>query len=159
MREWRETRRRNRQRREVIAKHAKKTGVAPESSSADTPPRADQGEPAPTRKAEPAPEPEPEPARGRRRPRPRRVVTPPLPLPEPESTARGPVERKLGGFTLPPHALLDPPRTERKVDERELMEARACSRRSAASSRWRAPSCRSTRARWSPPTSSSPTPA
>jgi DNA segregation ATPase FtsK/SpoIIIE, S-DNA-T family len=124
MREWRETRRRNRQRREVIAKHARKTGVAPEAIEAETPAAAPTklSRPA-TRAPAPAPAPEPEPARGRASVRDRaKVVTPPLPLPEPESTARGPIERKLGGFTLPPHALLDPPRTERKVDERELME-------------------------------------
>src|SRR5688500_85254 len=44
---------------------------------------------------------------------------PPLPLPEPE---KAPVERRKGAFTLPPNALLDAPRTERKIDERELMD-------------------------------------
>jgi len=43
----------------------------------------------------------------------------PLPLAEPE---RAPVERKRGAFTLPPNALLDAPRTEHKIDERELMD-------------------------------------
>ncbi|HYT69465.1 MAG TPA: DNA translocase FtsK 4TM domain-containing protein [Vicinamibacterales bacterium] len=42
-----------------------------------------------------------------------------LPLPEPE---KAPVERKKGAFTLPPNALLDAPKTERKIDERELMD-------------------------------------
>jgi DNA segregation ATPase FtsK/SpoIIIE, S-DNA-T family len=42
---------------------------------------------------------------------------PALPLPEPEK-----VERKKGAFTLPPHALLDAPKGERKIDERELMD-------------------------------------
>jgi len=40
-------------------------------------------------------------------------------LPEPE---KAPAERKKGAFTLPPHALLDAPKGERKVDERELMD-------------------------------------
>jgi S-DNA-T family DNA segregation ATPase FtsK/SpoIIIE len=44
---------------------------------------------------------------------------PSLPLPDPDKT---PIERKKGGFTLPPNALLDAPKTERKVDERELMD-------------------------------------
>jgi S-DNA-T family DNA segregation ATPase FtsK/SpoIIIE len=44
---------------------------------------------------------------------------PTLPLPDPEKT---PIERRKGGFTLPPNALLDAPKTERKVDERELMD-------------------------------------
>jgi S-DNA-T family DNA segregation ATPase FtsK/SpoIIIE len=44
---------------------------------------------------------------------------PSLPLPEPE---KAPVERKKGAFTLPPNALLDAPKAERKIDERELMD-------------------------------------
>jgi S-DNA-T family DNA segregation ATPase FtsK/SpoIIIE len=48
------------------------------------------------------------------------VPTPaPLPLPEPEKL---PAERKKGAYTFPPMALLDAPKTERKIDERELME-------------------------------------
>jgi S-DNA-T family DNA segregation ATPase FtsK/SpoIIIE len=47
------------------------------------------------------------------------AVTPPLPLPEPEKL---PAERKKGAYTFPPLALLDAPKTERKIDERELME-------------------------------------
>ena len=48
------------------------------------------------------------------------VPTPaPLPLPEPEKL---PAERKKGAYTFPPLALLDAPKTERKIDERELME-------------------------------------
>ena len=37
--------------------------------------------------------------------------------------SRGPAERRLSGYTLPPLSLLDPPKTERKIDERELMES------------------------------------
>jgi DNA segregation ATPase FtsK/SpoIIIE, S-DNA-T family len=44
---------------------------------------------------------------------------PALPLPDPE---KAPAERKKGAFTLPPHALLDAPKGERKIDERELMD-------------------------------------
>jgi DNA segregation ATPase FtsK/SpoIIIE, S-DNA-T family len=48
------------------------------------------------------------------------VPTPaPLPLPEPEKL---PVERKRGEYAYPPMALLDSPKAERKIDERELME-------------------------------------
>ena len=48
------------------------------------------------------------------------VPTPaPLPLPEPEKL---PAERKKGAYGFPPLALLDAPKTERKIDERELME-------------------------------------
>ena len=46
-------------------------------------------------------------------------VAAPLPLPEPEKV---PAERKKGAYTFPPLALLDAPKTERKIDERELME-------------------------------------
>ena len=49
----------------------------------------------------------------------RMPVPTPLPLPEPEKL---PVERKKGAYTFPPLALLDAPKTERKIDERELME-------------------------------------
>ena len=44
---------------------------------------------------------------------------PMLPLPEPD---KAPAERKRGAYTPPPLALLDSPKGERKIDERELME-------------------------------------
>ena len=44
---------------------------------------------------------------------------PTLPLPEPEKL---PAERKRGAYVEPPLALLDAPKGERKVDERELMD-------------------------------------
>jgi DNA segregation ATPase FtsK/SpoIIIE, S-DNA-T family len=46
-------------------------------------------------------------------------IEPSLPLPEPEKL---PAERRRGTYVEPPLALLDAPRGERKVDERELME-------------------------------------
>jgi S-DNA-T family DNA segregation ATPase FtsK/SpoIIIE len=57
-------------------------------------------------------------------PRPPRVSmpTPPLPLPDAEPF-KGPAERRKGEYNLPPAALLDSPRTERKIDERELMDS------------------------------------
>lgn len=42
-----------------------------------------------------------------------------LPLSDPD--VQSPVERKRGGFALPPLSLLDPPPVVRKFDERELM--------------------------------------
>ncbi len=54
-----------------------------------------------------------------KRPAPLAVKEPPLPLPEPEKL---PAERKKGAFTLPPNALLDAPKAERKIDERQLMD-------------------------------------
>ncbi|MGH9161070.1 MAG: DNA translocase FtsK, partial [Vicinamibacteraceae bacterium] len=52
-----------------------------------------------------------------------RITTPPLPLSEPEPLSKAPAERRKGDFTPPPLALLDSPPEERKIDERELMEA------------------------------------
>ena len=46
-------------------------------------------------------------------------LEPTLPLAEPEKV---PAERKRGSYVEPPLALLDAPKGERKVDERELME-------------------------------------
>jgi S-DNA-T family DNA segregation ATPase FtsK/SpoIIIE len=50
-------------------------------------------------------------------PPPVRENEPSLPLSEPEK-----VERRKGAYTLPPNALLDAPKGERKIDERELMD-------------------------------------
>ena len=60
------------------------------------------------------------------RPKPPVRVSPtptPTSLPEHESELKAPAERKAGGYTLPPLALLDPAQAERKVDERELMDS------------------------------------
>ena len=42
---------------------------------------------------------------------------------DPEPTVKAPAERRKGEFTLPPLALLDAAKAERKVDERELMDS------------------------------------
>ena len=99
LREWRENRRREQQRREVILKHARKTGVAPEEVKAERP-----LPPKPVRDRKPAP-PEPVEAPAPVREARTRVVTPPLPLEEIPS--RAPIERKLGGFTAPPSVIVD----------------------------------------------------
>ena len=70
--------------------------------------------------------PRPTPRAGRRAPRRRsspasRPTTPSL-LPEPEPP-KAPAQRKQGAFTLPPPSLLDAPKAERKIDERELMDS------------------------------------
>jgi S-DNA-T family DNA segregation ATPase FtsK/SpoIIIE len=54
-----------------------------------------------------------------KRPAPQMAAKEPTLLPEPD---KAPVERKKGAFTLPPYALLDAAKAERKVDERELMD-------------------------------------
>ena len=159
--EWREERRRERQRRDVIAKHTKKGTVpaavlaasaeaAPRPKKRDT--RAAEAEPVEPRPAKPsrsltekvarafrrggddeesAPEialpAEPAPAFGSAKsfapPRAPRVNLPtPLPLSDPEPTTKAPAERRKGDYTLPPLALLDAAKAERKIDERELMD-------------------------------------
>ncbi len=135
-RAWREERRREAERREVIAKHTKKNGAA---SAADARAAVAAGRAArkererPVEEVEDEPEVEAPPVPRRRQaaeppamaPSTReraRVVTPALPLDEIDATSRTPVERRMGGFTLPPMSLLDAPKAERKIDERELME-------------------------------------
>jgi S-DNA-T family DNA segregation ATPase FtsK/SpoIIIE len=135
---WREERRREAERREVIAKHTKKNGPAaasearaaiaagraarkererPAVDEIDDEPEIDAPPPPPRRRqAAEAPAVGPS-ARERAR-----VVTPALPLDDVDPTSRTPVERRMSGFTLPPMSLLDAPKAERKIDERELME-------------------------------------
>jgi S-DNA-T family DNA segregation ATPase FtsK/SpoIIIE len=127
VREWRAERERARQRREVLAKHGKKDVPEPvrtpkvarvERPPAPQPPlrppaRDDEdddervaGSSAPPVVQKKAP--------------PRLPASQPLPLPEPERT---PAERRMSGFMLPPLTLLDPPKAEQKIDERELMDS------------------------------------
>jgi len=51
----------------------------------------------------------------------KRPEAPPLPLPEPEPLKT--TAQRRGQYTLPPLTLLDAPKGERKIDERELMES------------------------------------
>src|SRR5678815_3793660 len=51
----------------------------------------------------------------------KRLEAPPLPLPEPEPLKT--TAQRRGQYTLPPLTLLDAPKGERKIDERELMES------------------------------------
>ena len=135
MRERAEERRKAQRRLEVIAKHVKKGTAPPEllqaaQDRAARPDPAVRPRSAPPRVAEDEDEPELS-----SRPSGPRVTPPvvqkrtkpplasPLPLPDPEPLGRGLAERRLSGYTLPPPALLDPPKAERKVDERELMES------------------------------------
>ncbi|MEO8258402.1 MAG: DNA translocase FtsK [Acidobacteriota bacterium] len=129
-REWREERRRDQQRREVIAKHTKKGAPAPLVralvSGADNPPprrpAAGRGDSDEAGSGVPKP-----PAAGPRSFAPAKppqvtMPAPPLPLLDPESQAKAPAERRKGEFVLPPAALLDAPKTVGKIDERELMD-------------------------------------
>ena len=162
-REWREERRREKQRRDVIAKHVKKGTPLPAfaTASAGTPEintpganRSPKGSRAPSddgargvNRAERDERQEDEDDDENRPWRPAsaglqsratdirlkadatkadatkpKVAMPPLPLPDPEPIAKAPAERRKGDYTLPPLALLDAPKMQRKFDERELME-------------------------------------
>jgi S-DNA-T family DNA segregation ATPase FtsK/SpoIIIE len=119
--EWREGRRREQQRREVIAKHTRKGAVPP---AAEVKPIVAVAA-APPEKAPPPRTAEA--AFGSQKsfapPKPPKVTMPSATLPlDLEPTAKAPAERRKGEFTLPPAALLDAAKTERKIDERELMD-------------------------------------
>ena len=129
--ERREEKRREKQRQEILKKHIGKESKDLSKESKELPRTVAKelpNEPEPVRKpsktaavvtaaanalkaaaSRPTPPPIKRPA----------MVDPPLPLPEPE---RAPAERRKGAFTLPPAALLDAPKGERKIDERQLME-------------------------------------
>jgi S-DNA-T family DNA segregation ATPase FtsK/SpoIIIE len=107
--EWWEARRREKERRDVIAKRAKK--ASPEEPKG----KADERVPAVAAIGAPKP---------LVPPRPPKVTVPAtasLPLAGAEATTRG-ADRKKGEYTLPPLALLDASKSERKIDERELMD-------------------------------------
>jgi S-DNA-T family DNA segregation ATPase FtsK/SpoIIIE len=124
--QWREERRKARARREVLEKYGKKdTAVVarPEPRKTAKIEPFDSQSPNVVRqslaqdKRPSAPEETPAPV-VQKRPAAKTPIAPSLPLPEPER-----VERKLGTYTLPPVSLLDAAKAERKIDERELMDA------------------------------------
>jgi S-DNA-T family DNA segregation ATPase FtsK/SpoIIIE len=127
LRAWLERRRKDQARREVIAKHAKPVVAGPKPGR---PLAIDSDEPTPRpfdgAQGRPARPSEPEAAGPQTRQAPavvarKRAETPaPLPLAD---EPRAPAQRKRGAFTLPPVSLLDAPKAERKIDERELMDA------------------------------------
>ena len=127
-RNWREDRRREKQRRDVIAKHTRKGSPPPEikAPAAAALPSAEPSKPARRRDQTDevdAPVRAPVFGSGRSLPPPTvNMPAPLLPLPDPKPLARAPAERRKGEYALPPLALLDAPRTERKIDERELMD-------------------------------------
>jgi S-DNA-T family DNA segregation ATPase FtsK/SpoIIIE len=112
---WLDERRRSRQRKLLAEKQAKKSEkAAPVVSGFKKAAEEASLRPAPTVEAPPE---ERRAAVLARRAKPE-PANPPLPLPEPEP--RQP--KRPGAFTVPPLSLLDAPKTERKIDERELME-------------------------------------
>ncbi|WP_396626017.1 DNA translocase FtsK [Luteitalea sp.] len=143
-----EARRREEQRRDVMKKRLPnaspedidrliqdkaRPAAAPAPTVDDAPAPAPAAEAA-ARRARPRPGPTPAPPMAAAGPDPNRVVKdlPPIrpkvparptPMSIEEPELKAPAERKAGAYTLPPLALLDPPQAERKVDERELMDA------------------------------------
>jgi len=133
---WREERRREKERQQIVDKHVQKAGreKAPEiatkaagaaaslkaarQSLRPTDDDADEDEevlfPIPAARAAVK-----APAIRRSAPMP---VTPSLPLGERE-VAKAPVERRKGEYVMPPLTLLDAAKEAHKIDERELMEA------------------------------------
>ena len=120
IRGWIDARRKQRARRDLVARQVKKgatsvpklpSPVEDEKPAPRTirPSRADSAE-----ESAPADRPAP-PVVARKK-----AEAPPLPLPEPEPL-KAPAQRR-GQFTLPPLTLLDAPKAERKIDERELMD-------------------------------------
>ncbi|HAK56676.1 MAG: DNA translocase FtsK 4TM domain-containing protein [Vicinamibacterales bacterium] len=105
-RDQRAERQRARQRKQIIKKHSDK-------APAETEAKPERAAPAPRKAPRKTPTPN-------IRHDPPDWAAAPLPLSEPVSKA--PAERRNGEFSHPPAALLDAPRTERKIDERELME-------------------------------------
>ena len=122
---WREERQRDTERNEVIAKHTKKAGAdaaalgATGETGGRLSRRRDAREASELAAVTAAPPRPFAPARPLAR-----VAMPaaPLPLVDVESTTKAPAERRVGDYTLPPLALLDAPKTEQKIDERELMD-------------------------------------
>ncbi len=122
VRQWIESRRKERERRAVIAKHTKKavkgSGIGDQGSE-KTPDR----KPSIARSDADSPIPDPRspiPARSapavvaRKAPE----AAPSLPLPEPAKA-----QKRSGAYTLPPPSLLDAAKPSTKIDERELMDA------------------------------------
>jgi S-DNA-T family DNA segregation ATPase FtsK/SpoIIIE len=123
-RTWRDERRKEKARKEVIARH---TGKAPAKGKRAAP----DGEPTmkPSRPILPDDE-----EAGDERDVPAARTAPPvvaprkrgdspsLPLPEPEPI-KAQAPRRQGSYTLPPPSLLDAPKGEQKIDERQLRES------------------------------------
>jgi len=120
LRGWFDNRRRERARREVIAKQARKAASLADAGDDEEEPGAQRAPRAPRAVPEAAAAPSPKsrqtPVVAQKRPE-----TPQLPLSEPE--IKGPAQRRHGTFALPPMSLLDAPKGERKIDERQLMES------------------------------------
>jgi len=129
VREWWETRRREKERADVIAKRAQKAAPEPGKKKLaaikdEYDDEWDDDEDDLEKDNAPPPAIAAVTARPAAPGKPPRVAVPApaaLPLSGAEQTAKS-AERKKGDFTLPPLALLDASKAERKIDERELMD-------------------------------------
>ena len=121
MRAWLDRRRKEQARRQAIAKHTKTPPVVARPAASPMPPEPSE-RPRPIRPTVVDGDDHP----GARQAPPRVVppkkpeVVAPLPLAD---EPKAPAQRKRGDFTLPPVSLLDAPKAERKIDERELMDS------------------------------------
>jgi DNA segregation ATPase FtsK/SpoIIIE, S-DNA-T family len=113
LRSWLDERRRARQRQALLAKQGKK--ALPVVAATKKLPDPVAARPAPGDEGQRPTDERHAPVMAKR---PKVLENPPLPLPDPEP--RQP--KRNGAFTIPPLSLLDAAKTERKIDERELME-------------------------------------
>jgi S-DNA-T family DNA segregation ATPase FtsK/SpoIIIE len=113
VRRWFDERRKTRARKEAVARQVKKSVKAAPASTTSAP-DGDRDEAVPVRPGNAA-----APDVARKRPE----VAPALPLLEPDPPKSASTARKQGAYTLPPASLLDAPKGERKIDERELMDS------------------------------------
>jgi S-DNA-T family DNA segregation ATPase FtsK/SpoIIIE len=132
---WRAERRRDKERREIVSKHVRKVGQdrAPEvaNKAADAAARLKTARARPIAADADEDDDDMEEVAPRGRPGPaaaspaiRRAMPVPAPLPlEAAETAKAPAERRKGDYVLPPVTLLDAAKDQRKIDERDLMDA------------------------------------
>ena len=137
-----EARRRDKQRREIVKKHTAKNPDEVKAAQAKTAERPPAPAKAPAEPVRPAVAPVPAPPQARswppeakpEGPRPAPSIAAPAPAAKrgekagaapalPDFEARTPIEKRRDGFTLPPLTLLDAPKSEQKIDERELMDS------------------------------------
>ena len=117
LRLWVERRRKDRERRLVTAKHAKKAAAAEREATAAARAAASPViQPTAPEPRSPSPDSPPVVARKSI------AVEPPLPLPE-LAAVKASTKRRDGVYALPPASLLDAAKVERKIDERVLMDS------------------------------------
>ena len=133
LRERREVRQKEKQRQEIVKKHTARNPdeikAAQAKAAADrSAAKGGDGEARSAAAAPPGPGDAAAPVRRRVTPEiakpgssPKRAEKGPAPIPI-DFESRTPAEKKREGFMLPPLALLDAPKTEFKIDERELMD-------------------------------------